>query len=758
MQPASGRHPLPAPMLWPVVFWVTGIAIAQLVPLPWYGISGVATVLLILAILIPKARPALILILFMSLGALRVQAEFQPPSALQAGLSERGSIRQEVTFTVLRPISERAYAVRLSKLAQLEVDAHLLLFESSEFIAGASYKALADLQELSGDPILDIYPSRYVGSLKLVLPALRNPEAAKLSFSARAALFVMQRLDRLPPEHAALARALLLSDPSHKKAQQGLLTRAGISHLVVVSGLHVLLLYFILITLLRFFLPARLADLMFIIFICGFAALNHWAAPISRAILMISLSILAKWLSRPLSAAQNLSVSLFVITLVRPAELFSVGLQLSFAAVAIIIFALPSLPRPKDISWFKRNIYTLANYMLLSLIVGLGLLPLTLHYFGTASLNSVIANLLGLPLMAVLLGLALTILAFPYAPFYLAYSFVAELWQSWLKLCAALPFQIQDYWLPSSQSFSLLLLLLLLALALKTRWKLLKYAALPLLAGAALLYFWPIAQAARIIVFNAGTADCSLIFSTDGQSIMIDSGGISSMRAESSLSDADEIYEQSWLRKRLLSWLMRAQIRKLDYLLITHLHSDHAGGMPALFKHLQVKHLIISQSALDSDDWHALKAHLELSHTQIIAIRDTCSFSFGQQRLKILHPDRRYEGQDLNNRSIVCRFDDGQTAYLFTGDIEAEAEAYLVANYAAELSAQYLKVPHHGSRSSSSARFLEAVGAQEGWLCCASRNVHGFPHPEALSRLQAAELQLQYSYKGSIVRPLSQKD
>lgn len=746
--------PLPTPMLGPVICWTLGILLTRFVQAPWPIVAATALIAGLVAALCSRLRTPLILLLFLLLGFLRVQADSPKAGTLTTILSERGSIRQEISFKAVRPISERAWELRLTSLAGHRMDGALLLFDNEKYIPGAEYSALADLHKLVNDPLLDIHPTRFEGSVRLVLPAELSSSEARLSLRSKVALFVTRRLDKLPSEHRDLAKALLLSDPVHKKAQQNVLSKAGLSHLVVVSGLHVLMLYFIIITLLRFFLPWRMADIAFLIIITSFAALNHWAPPITRAILMISLALMAKWLSRPLSAAQNLSVSLFVITLIRPMELFSVGLQLSFTAVAIIVFALPKLHPKEGFSVYKRMGQKLANYALLSACVGLGILPLTLYYFGVATLNGIFANLLGLPLMAILLGLGLSILAFPIEPLYIAYSFVADIWQWWLQVCAGLPLQTQDSWIPATHSLALALILILPALAFKARWKLLKALALPIVAVAAILFFLPVTERGKLIVYNAGTADCSLIFTADGSSIMIDSGGISSVLPERGLMDNPDIYADSWMNKRLISQLRRSGLGHLDYLLITHLHSDHAGGLPTLFRHLDIRHLILSQSALESEDWRVLSPELELGKTRIIAVSDTFSIPFGSQMLKILHPDQDYTGTDANNLSIVCRFDDGRDSYLFTGDIEADAEAYLTEKYPEELRARYLKVPHHGSRSSSSKAFLDAVNAQEAWISCALKNVHGFPHSEALKRLQAAGCEIRYTHEGSIMLPL----
>jgi len=193
-------------------------------------------------------------------------------------------------------------------------------------------------------------------------------------------------------------------------------------------------------------------------------------------------------------------------------------------------------------------------------------------------------------------------------------------------------------------------------------------------------------------------------------------------------------------------------------LILTHLHSDHAGGLAAICKHLRVKNVLISHQALSSRDWQMLSSAIDLSRTRVHALADTMSLHFGPQTLTIVHPDRNFIATDENNASLVCRFNDTMRRYLFTGDIEAEAEGYLLVNYPDLLAADVLKVPHHGSRGSSTAAFLDAVRAEEAWISCSAGNVYGFPHQETLQRLRAAGMEVLTTAGGSISRPLAQKD
>ncbi|HPX10287.1 MAG TPA: hypothetical protein PLK65_03740 [Candidatus Cloacimonas sp.] len=118
--------------------------------------------------------------------------------------------------------------------------------------------------------------------------------------------------------------------------------------------------------------------------------------------------------------------------------------------------------------------------------------------------------------------------------------------------------------------------------------------------------------------------------------------------------------------------------------------------------------------------------------------------------MKFLHPDKSYHPLNENNASLVCRLDTKKESFLFTGDIEADAENYLVDNYAQELKADFLKIPHHGSRSSSSSEFLQAVNPQEVWITASRRNSYHFPHPETIKRLQKQQCQILLTGNGTI--------
>ena len=191
-------------------------------------------------------------------------------------------------------------------------------------------------------------------------------------------------------------------------------------------------------------------------------------------------------------------------------------------------------------------------------------------------------------------------------------------------------------------------------------------------------------------------------------------------------------------------------MRRIDSLVLTHLHADHYGGLLALLQNVEVKNIYISQATSEQALWHFFATRPYFQPTKVTVISDTCTVFLGSAMLKFLHPDGGFVTRDENERSLVCRLDYEKQRFLFTGDIGASSEAYLIDHYPQELACDYLKIPHHGSRNSSTEAFLQQVHPQGAWLCTSNRNRFGFPHPETVRRYQRAQIRLFSTAEGSI--------
>ncbi len=755
----SGK--LNAPLLIPVLGWISGIILGKYLPLGnWYLI--LSALCLLSAIILPKTKPLALIMLFCCCGALRVQLAPSPKTPLRMALAAKDRIQKPLVFRVKTAFhsSYFSYGIISDSLAGAPLNANIIFYSEKELLPGRRYAGLAELRGLQSDPILDVYPQRYEarayqkGSLDEQAGSTPSMWVDKLRTK------LLDALDTKLGTEAGWAKALLFSDTAVKNEYRSELQQSGVLHLIVVSGLHVWFIYLVLISLFRIFLPDKLSELFFLAVILLFAALNGWAPSITRSIIMIGTLILAHWLQRPLSGAQNISLSLFIITLIQPLQLFSLGLQLSYISVAVLLFAIPRInlfgARNTNHRTWKLWVNRILEIILVSCLISMAIAPITLYHFGTASLNGIIGNLIGIPLSSLLLPLSAMILLVPQGSFICnalvsSYESLIWLWKKWIVASAALPFSINGHYFNSSLALAMATMILMLLILIRGKFVLAKRLAIPAgLMMIALLAFPTAKKQPDIHVFSAGVADCSLIRLPGGETLMIDTGGTFTAYETERLPSEESLLHNNWADTKLIPWLQRNRIKRIDHLLISHLHSDHSGGILAIMKNMEVEELLLDAKLLNHPLWQQLIRSPYFRAKWITAITDTCSFSYNGARLKILHPDKNFAQYDENERSVVCRLDMHGQRILFTGDIGHAAESYLVENYPGELNCNYLKVAHHGSRNSSSELFLKTCQPREAWLCCSNHNRFGFPHPETVQRYRKQQLRLRSTAEGSI--------
>lgn len=753
----------PAPFLLPVLFWTIGIILAKYLQPEIYLPLIIAGALAVAAIFIRKIRQILLLLLFLFLGMLRLSLCQQDSSQLKILLQEKEPLQQEITFRVVKVFSveEKRYAVELDSLASFPLQEKIILSSSETLLPGRSYRLLANLYPLIRDPILDIYPAQYSAIAYQLSKAQEYPKLEVSALIGRLRYKLLSSLDAKLGGDADWAKALLFGESGLSKEYLTQLTGAGIIHLIVVSGMHIWFIYLILVSLLRMFFSRELAEFLFLPIILLYAALNNWAPSVTRSIIMIAIVILARWLQSPVSGAQTLSLSLFIITLLSPMQLFNIGLQLSFVSVLVIFYGMPGFylfsAEKKLSNPLYKTLEGAKDGILLSALISIAITPFTLYHFGTASLNGIIGNTLGIPLSGILLPLSFLVLIFPRGwyltrAFVLVYKAVNTLWIKWMQFCYNLPFSISANYLSLFQALALATVILWGFLLIRAKFKTALIATLPMCVLVSGFIFIPFLQKSEtsVYVFNCGVSDCTLIHFADGKTMLIDTGGTYKKGFGESFLSTGEYSQDSWLNRNLLPWLGKKGIAQIDYLVLTHLHSDHCGGLITLLNNKKVGQIFVSDESTQQDFWKVVRQQKSFPAVKINTISDTCSFVTGNEKLKFLHPDKFYSPLNENNSSLVCRLDTKKASILFTGDIESEAENYLVDNYAPELKADYLKIPHHGSRGSSSASFLQAVNPREVWITASRRNIYHFPHPETMQRLQKQQTKILSTGNGTI--------
>ncbi|HHV12774.1 MAG TPA: MBL fold metallo-hydrolase [Clostridiales bacterium] len=199
----------------------------------------------------------------------------------------------------------------------------------------------------------------------------------------------------------------------------------------------------------------------------------------------------------------------------------------------------------------------------------------------------------------------------------------------------------------------------------------------------------------------------------------------------------------------VVNYLQLQNIQKLDYLVGTHPHSDHIGGLDDVLNSFPVDKVLLPDVANNTATFEEVLDTLDKKNLKITKTEVGDQYSFGDATFTILSPASPYD--DMNDNSLVIKLNFGKNSFLFTGDAEKPAEIDMLAG-AFDLSADVLKIGHHGSESSTSRDFLAAVNPTYAVICVGTNNDYGHPKEETLRRIKEQGVKLyRTDMQGTIV-------
>ncbi|HSW35265.1 MAG TPA: DNA internalization-related competence protein ComEC/Rec2 [Candidatus Limnocylindrales bacterium] len=575
-------------------------------------------------------------------------------------------------------------------------------------------------------------------------------------------------LAALPSPSAELLTAIIFGE-QHRlpEAVEVNFRRAGVGHLMAVSGLHVGLVAALVLGLWRRLkLRGRVPLILAIVLVFGYAYLTGFGPSAVRASVMTAIALVALLLDRERDLPVAIAAAALITLIFNPLLLFTVGFQLSYAATLALIYAF----RPLEQIIKRLNCPDfLRSVLVTTMVAQLGVLPLSVYYFHHLPTGALFFNLLLVPLTALVLGFGLSgaiiSLIFPLPGavvlwgvrpllefmlnitslaqrpgFYIAMSPPGLLFVVIYYSLFAFGLVLYDRWhrrLAEGESLTPFASGKSIVLGVLEKQNIRPFTVIGVVLGLAVLLLWtgiflPDKPTVKVTFLDVGQGAAAIIETCCGSVIMADAGGQLPFRGE-----PGEIGERV-----LLPFLRSQGMRHLDLVVITHPHEDHFGGFVPLIEAITIDSILISPFPGDSLIYEEL---LHRAGEKGITIKEVWAgqvwFCCSGLALEILYPSERLlrgTGSDINNNSIVFRLSYGDVRMLFTGDIENPAFLDLQRQNV-DLRADLLQIPHHGGFMEGMPYFLEEVQPVLA-VIQVGPNTFGHPHPFIIDSLEEADV------------------
>lgn len=554
-------------------------------------------------------------------------------------------------------------------------------------------------------------------------------------------------LERGLGEEAGTLRAILLGEKSTLDGDvRQMYQQNGISHVLAISGLHISILGMGLYGLLRKIAGIRVSALAASLFLLLYLWMIGFPVSAQRAVYMFWTAMGARVLGRDYDRPTALALAAVILFLQNPMYLYDSSFLLSFVAAGLLMCG-------------RKEWGTLGTGVWL----WLGMLPLAAWFFYEAAPASILLNLAVIPLLSLVLffglaggaaGLALPVLG---RLLLMPAGIVLKIYEVLCRMGSHIPFGVVITGRPAVWQ----MVLFYLGLGLGYGWivwrgkcpgsggqgsrerdsrrtvsqggtdgvgrgkKLCRSLAPLMLAPLALIIFLPVSRGNTAVMLDVGQGDCHVITSAYGEVFLVDGGSTTVSQAG--------LY-------RILPYLKYKGVRRISRMMVTHPDEDHINGLLELLEMRAAGSLSIEIGGILAPAWMADapegQAFIRAAEKAGVAIRYVEKGDILKNRdmeIRFCHPDGREYTGEANAGSLTFLLSCGTYTELFTGDLEGEGEEAVAA---LPLSCDVLKVAHHGSKNSTSSRWLEKLSPRTALISCGAKNRYGHPHRELLERLQ----------------------
>lgn len=528
----------------------------------------------------------------------------------------------------------------------------------------------------------------------------------------------------------------------------------GISHILAISGLHISMvgtaIYFFL---RKLKLGLYVSTLMSLIFVYSYGILTNFSVSTKRAVVMYSVMLFANLIGKTFDLLSALSLSAFIILLRNPMQIFHAGFILSFGAVLGIALLLPCF----------NNLYKAKSQLVQGIYVSVSVqvftLPFIIYYFFQIPVYSVLINIIVVPLtslliLSTLIAGILSFISFPLGIFLAGgANYILLFYERICRLGIKLPASLITIGRPDIIRIILYFILIFIFIGGARKYRKKNHLFI-LVVALGILIIPRTRDGLRITMLDVGQGDAIYMETEKGTTFLIDGGS----------SDIGEVGSY-----RIKPYLLSIGVDHIDYAIVTHADMDHISGLMELIRDskITIYNLVLPKidrsgdkvkefNMKDTDNYRDLQVLAETYGLNIMYIKAGDYIREGMLDISCLHPYEGYQSSSENEYSTVLSVSYGKFDMLLTGDLEADGEDIIISKLSENLlegkgylpsSYDVLKVAHHGSKHSTSDKFIQAVKPKYALISCGRNNRYGHPHEEVLDRLNRVESRVEITYE-----------
>ena len=530
---------------------------------------------------------------------------------------------------------------------------------------------------------------------------------------------------------------------------------SGMLHILAISGMHVNYIILGIEMLFGKLLGKRKSRILTLFLLLIYVFIVGFSPSIVRASIMAMTFIFSKLLYRKNDTYNAISISLLINLIYNPFLITDVGLQLSYmGAISIIIFYSKIYKIIEKIKMPEK----LKEILITTISVQIFILPITIYNFNIIGIYMFISNifvgfLIGPIIILGVLLIFISLIFFEIAQLFSCLFDMLIYFLIFISKLSQLP--LSKIYIPTPSVFIIILYYIIVFLInyliylygeinlnsthqrMKNLISLLKYKIrnnkkkarkIFLVILILVICIRIIPKDLKIHFVDVGQGDCCFIVTPSNKTILIDGGGSTSN-------------EYDVGKNTLIPYLLDRGYKKIDYVFISHFDQDHFGGIVTVLEELQVNNVIISKQFEKSENFDKFLELIKEKKINVLLVNKGDKINIEKNLyFSILWPDDNelISNNPLNNNSIVCKLNYKNFSMLFTGDIEEEAEKEILNLYGSNseiLNSTVLKVAHHGSKTSSTQQFLEAVKPNIAIIGVGQDNKFGHPSSDVLNRM-----------------------